>query len=64
VQKSLKIRPSRTLSGGFSLKREHSFHFFALPPKSIQKGAKKLSKWRPEALKKLSGEGLKNMLKF
>jgi hypothetical protein len=62
LEKRLDFGPSGTLSGGFSCKREHSFHFFTLAQKSIQKGAQKLSKWRPGALKMLSGERLKNIL--
>jgi len=47
------------------LRRVHShaiaqFSLFPLVPKSIQTGGQKLSKWRPDALKNLSGEGLKN----
>ena len=52
-----------TLSGGFSPRRAPSFHFSPLVPKSLQNGGQKLSKWRPNALKNLSGEGLKKVLK-
>ena len=50
------------------LRRVHSvaiaqFSIFPLVPKSIQTGGPKLSKWRPDALKNLSGEGLKNAFK-
>ena len=50
------------------LRRVHSlaiaqFLLFPLVPKSIQIGGQKLSKWRPDALKNLSGEGLKNVFK-
>ncbi len=50
------------------LRRVHShaiaqFSLFPLVPKSIQTGGQKLSKWRPDALKNLSGEGLKKVLK-
>ena len=61
VQKMSKKGLSQTLSGGFSPTREHSFRFSTLAQKSSQKGAQKLSKWRPGALEKLSGDSLKNM---
>ncbi len=54
---------SQTLSGGFSPTRERCFHFFTLTPKSHKNGGQKLSKWRPNALKNLSGEGLNTLFK-
>ena len=39
------------------------FSLFPLVPKSIQTCGQKLSKWRPDALKNLSGEGLKKTFK-
>ena len=38
------------------------FTFSLLLQKVAKNEQKKLSKWRPKALKKLSGEGLKNMI--
>ena len=52
-----------TLSGGFSPRRAPSFHFSPLVPKSLQNGGQKLLKWRPDALKNLSGEDLKKVFK-
>ncbi len=39
------------------------FSLFPLVPKSINNGGQKLSKWRPNALKNLSGQGLKKRAK-
>ncbi len=36
--------PSQTVSGGFSPRRQHSFHFFTLAPKSLHNGGQQLSK--------------------
>ena len=45
--KGSKKWPSRSLKGGFSLRRRRIFHFFALAWKRHQKGRQKLSKWVP-----------------
>ena len=45
--KGSKKWPSRSLKGGFSLRRRCIFHFFALAWKRHQKGRQKLSKWVP-----------------
>ena len=63
-EKSLNKLPYITLWGGFSPAREHSFHFFTLARKGIQKGSQKLWKWRPGALRILSGEGFKTYTHF
>ncbi len=39
------------------------FSLFPSAPKSLQNGGPKLLKWRPNALKNLSGEGLKKVFK-
>ena len=39
------------------------FSLSPLLPTSLQNGGQKLSKWRPNALKNLSGEGLKKVFK-
>ena len=49
VQNGRKSDPRRTLSDELSPLREHSFHSSILTQKGVQKGTKKLSKWRPEA---------------
>ena len=62
AQKGRKCDPLEPSQEG-SLSRDSTVFTFPLLPKSIQTCGQKLSKWRPDALKNLSGEGLKKTFK-
>ena len=64
AKKVRKNDPPELSQEGSRLHESIVFTFLLLLQKVINKVPKKLSKWRPKALKKLFGEGLKNMFKF